>query len=144
MKGRSYRSSQFEKRFVQYRHNFRIKIIKKKSSYAIFIMKLLTIAMYLTNPELNYANCINILSKIYLKSLCNVVSIDSLIIEKSDDHSSIIFHPEYLVNIFEHTGWENNYGIDCTIEIDSINLTFQEIRSLKIISSETRSPKLCI
>jgi hypothetical protein len=72
------------------------------------------------------------------------VIIGSLIMEKFDNHSMVILYPECLVKIFERTGWDNNYGIDHKVEINSISLIFQVVHSLKIISCETRSPELCV
>jgi hypothetical protein len=114
------------------------------SSHAIFIIEVLITAMYLANPELDRSKCISILSKLQLKSLYNIISIGFLIIKKSGNYSLIILYPECLVNIFERTGWENNYGIDRRVEIDSINLIFQAVYSLKMISCEIRNPELCV
>jgi hypothetical protein len=144
MKGLSYRPSRFEKRFVQYSHNFRIKIIKKRSSHMISIMKVLTTATCLANSELDHSKCISILSKLCLKYLLNVVSLGFLIVEKYGDHSLITLRSERLVNAFECTGWENNYGIDRRVETDLISLTFQKVHSLEIISCESRSSELCV
>jgi hypothetical protein len=80
----------------------------------------------------------------YLKSLYDGVSVGSLLMEKPDDHSLIIPCHERLVNIFEHTGWGNNSGIDRRVETDLINLTFQTVYSLKIISYEARNLELCM
>jgi hypothetical protein len=114
-----------------------MKIIKRRPSHAIFIIAVLKTAMYFANPELDGSRCISASTKLCLKSLSNVVSIGSLIMEKSDDHSLIILHPERFVNVFRRTGWENNYGIDRSVENDSISLIFQRVHSLKIISCET-------
>jgi hypothetical protein len=75
----SYRPIWFERRFIQYSHNFCIKIIKRKSSHAVFIMDVLTTAMYLVNPKLDCLKCINIL-KNYVWSVCIIswASISSL------------------------------------------------------------------
>jgi hypothetical protein len=107
-------------------------------------MEFLTTAAYPANPALDRSKCISILCKQCLKSLCNAWSIGSLIVEKSDDHSLIILYLQYLIKVSECREWENNYGFDRRVEIDSISLTFQRIHSLKIISCETRSTELCV
>jgi hypothetical protein len=99
-----YRSSVFERKFVQDNQNFRIMIIKRRFCSAIFITEVLTSATYLANTELNRSKCVSILSKLCRKLPSNVMSIDSLIMKKYNDDSLIMFYPERLVNVLEHTG----------------------------------------
>jgi hypothetical protein len=77
------------------------------------------------------------MGKLCLKFLYNVVSIDSLVMEKSDDYSLIIAYPQSIITIFQGTGSENNSGIDRRVESNSLTLIFQKVHSRKIISYET-------
>jgi hypothetical protein len=93
--------------------------------------------MHLANPELIHSKSISIMSKLCLKFLYNVVSIDSLIMEKSNDYSLIIHYLQSIITIFQRTGSENNSGIDRRVESNSLTLIFQKVYSRKIISYET-------
>jgi hypothetical protein len=119
-------------------------IVKRRPSHAIVIMEFLKTATRLANPELDRLKCINILSKLCLKSLCNFPSIGPFIMKKSDPHSRIILHSQHLVNLFEHGGWRNNQRLKCRAEANSISLIVQAVYSPKMISRETRNPELCV
>jgi hypothetical protein len=52
------------------------------------------VAPYLCNPELDCLKLISMFSKLFLQSDCNLAGIDSLVPEKFDNHSLIIFDPK--------------------------------------------------
>jgi hypothetical protein len=66
----------------------------------------------------------------------------SLVQEKFDDYSLIIFHPKRTLNGFEETKRENNYGVNHVFETDLIYLTFRKVYILEISSREMQTPEL--
>jgi hypothetical protein len=112
------------------------------SSGANFIMEVLTTEPSLCNPESHCSKCISIFTKLFLKPACNFVSIDSIVQEKSDDHSLIIFHLKRALGGLSDTKWENNYGINRILESNLIYLTFWKVYTLEIKLREMRTPEL--
>jgi hypothetical protein len=78
-----------------------------------------------------------------LSRVClHVTRIGSLVREKFDDHSLVIFHPRVILNGFSCTKWGNNYGVNLTLEIDSIYLIFRKVQALEINLREMLAPEL--
>jgi hypothetical protein len=73
-------TSRFERRFIQYRPNFGIKIIERRSSTATFVMDISTRESYLSNPESNRSKFVDMFMKLCLKSGCDLVDVDSLML----------------------------------------------------------------
>jgi hypothetical protein len=78
--------------------------------------------------------------KLCLKSVCNFVNADSLVPEKSDDHSLIILDLKRTLNERKSTKWENNYAASRILESDLIYLTFRTFHTLEINFRERRAP----
>jgi hypothetical protein len=75
-------------------------IIERMPSSANFVTDVLTTESHLNNPESNSSKFVGMLSKLCLKSGGHFVGGDSLVREKSDDHSLIILHLKRTFNTF--------------------------------------------
>jgi hypothetical protein len=71
----TYRMSWFKPRFIQYSQNFRVKIIKRRSSGANFIMQVLTTERCFCNRESNRSKLISMFTKLCLKSVNSLSAI---------------------------------------------------------------------
>jgi hypothetical protein len=77
-----------------------------------------------------------------LKYICSFVSIDSLVPEKSDDHSLVILRLKRSGHRLQNTKRENNYALSRTFEINLIHLAFPTFYALGPNFHETRATDL--
>jgi hypothetical protein len=132
----SYRKGRFERRCSQYRQNFGIKIIERRSSSANFVIEVLTTESDVSNPESNYSKFVAMFTKLCLKSGCNFVGVDSLFPDKSNNHSLIMFHDKQTLHGFLRPGWKDNFSESDTVKSNLIDLAFQKLRTVERYSRE--------
>jgi hypothetical protein len=72
------------------------------------------------------------LTKLCLKSVCNIASIGSFVREKINDHFLSIFDPKRILNGLQAAKWENNYGINRMLETSLTYLIFRRVYTLEI------------
>jgi hypothetical protein len=72
-------------------------------------MQVLTAAPYLCNPELDCLKLVNMFSKLWLQSGCNLAGVGSLIPETFDDHSLIMVHHKHTFNGFSGPDREGHF-----------------------------------
>jgi hypothetical protein len=138
----SYRTSRFKRRFIQYRQNFGIKIIQRRSCSANFVMEVLTTESYLSNSESNCLESVGMFIKLCLKYGCNLVCVSSLVPEKSDDHFLIMLHHKRTLNGFWHPECKYNFLENDTVKSNLIYLAFRKIHTVEIYCHERQTLNL--
>jgi hypothetical protein len=96
----------------------------------------LTIEPYLSNPESNNSKFVVMFTKFCLKYVWNLVGFDSFVLEKSDDHSLIMFHHKRTLNGFWRPGWKDNLLESDTVKPNLIYLTFRRLHTVVIYCHE--------
>jgi hypothetical protein len=134
-----YRTSRFERRFIQYRQNFGIMIIQRRFFSANFVMEVLTTEPYLSNPESNRLKFVCMFTELCLKSGCNSAGFGSLVPEKSDDHSLIIIHRKRTLNEFWRPEWKDDFLESDAAKSNLIYLTFRRLNTVEIYCHERQT-----